>query len=79
MREREREKEGGRERSKTYSLVSSELGAGEKSCPVSHQEFVTSGAAGPHCDLKAGEEAMRVILWWELLLTFGDFQQHHKY
>lgn len=55
---RERE----RERSKTYSLVPLQLGAGGKSCPLSHQEFVTGGAAGPHCDLKAEEEAMRVIL-----------------
>lgn len=51
--EREREGEGERERSKRHSLGPSQLGAGGKSCLLSHQEFVTSSAAGPHGDLKS--------------------------
>lgn len=55
-------REDERERSRTYSLVPSQLGGGGKSCPLSHQEFVTGGAAGPRCDLKAEEEALRLLV-----------------
>lgn len=65
-REEEREERGERESEirerERGSRHMHSVGAGGDSCPLTHQEFVTSGGAGLHCDLKAEEEAVRLIV-----------------